>query len=158
MRAQTSMLILAAGLAVAGCTGPQTVVKVDELLIQTPPEAINWDNVPGPDGLEVAVLFFNYEQKQSLSVDGTLLFNLYEGVVPADDLAKSKPRYTWVFTPAMLQSHQVRSAAGWAYAMQLAWGRAVPIATSVTLTVQYNPPHGPPVYANRPITIAMTPR
>ena len=82
---------------------------------------MNWDGVPGADGLEVRLHLFQYSRQLPVTVKGSLEFLLYEGVVRPGEFAKARLYHTWRFGGQALQAHLGRSAVGWGYAMRLDW-------------------------------------
>ena len=134
-------------------TPPRLVDHADAIeLWAMPPAAINWDEVPGPDGVRVSVYLYLAEQAQPVLVKGSLEFMMYEGRRPHEGPETVQPFRTWQFTEQELLTHQMRGPAGWGYAAQLGWGRDVPKSAVITLLARYLPPAGPPV-ASSPIVI-----
>ena len=159
--------ILAAGM-LAGCPNggkvevsdrpPRPVDRIDELVVRvTPPTPMNWDDVPGSDGLQVQVNCFQREEPLSVTVRGTLEFLLYEGRATLAQLADRQPLKTWQFDGLNLTGHAGRSIVGWGYAMRLPWGRPGPRSSSVTLLTRYRPIDGD-VKTSRPLQVAMEPK
>jgi hypothetical protein len=122
------------------------VDRVDAIdLWAVPPAAINWDGVPGPDGVQVNVFLYLADRAEPVLVKGALEFMMYEGRRPRNGLETVQPLRTWKFTEQELGTHEMRGPAGWGYMAQLGWGKDVPKSAVVTLTVRYLPPSGPPV-------------
>jgi hypothetical protein len=163
---------IAAGLFVAattagGCQGfgevrvparpPSPVDRVDEIILQlTPPTAMNWDDVPGPDGLRAQVHFFRVDEDLAVTIKGTLELALYEGRL-GQDPAVGQPFRVWKYQGDDLRSHLERSPVGWGYGMQLGWGRDCPKSGSITLLARYHSPQGQ-VKASRPLLVALEPK
>lgn len=136
-------------------TPPSPVERADAVeLWAVPPAAINWDETPGPDGVQVRVFLYMAEQAETVLVKGTVECLLYDGRVPRENLSVAKPMRVWTFTTQDLATRHLRGMAGWGYALQLGWGRNVPAASVVTVAARYVPPAGEPVYS-APISIAM---
>ncbi|MCX5675685.1 MAG: hypothetical protein NTX87_11825 [Planctomycetota bacterium] len=155
-------LLLAAMALPAGCglgrrgvsaTPPKPVDRADAIdLWAVPPAAINWDDVPGPDGVQVNVYLYQADRAEPVLIKGKVEFLMHEGRRPREGLAAAAPLKTWPFTEQELVTHQMRGPAGWGYAIQLGWGKDVPTSSVITLTVRYLPLVGPPV-ASSPIVI-----
>ncbi|KKM71108.1 hypothetical protein LCGC14_1433920 [marine sediment metagenome] len=146
----------AAGADTLTASAPQAVDEVDDMVVHVVPVALNWDERPGPDGLDVSVYMYLYARKLPVTVKGTLAFEVYEGGIQGPDLATARPFFTWRFDADALQSYLGRSAAGWGYAIRLGWGPRSPATSSVTLAARYVPGKGRTIYT-RPITIAARP-
>ena len=166
MRRLTICIVLAA-LGPAGCgepakpglsaEPPKPVEMVDSVqLSASPPNALNWDDSPGLDGIQVVVQFYQMSQDLPVTVSGTLDFLLCEGMVGAADLAKAQVFHMWTYQAYDLPQYLFRSFGLWGYSMRLGWGAHLPTTDTVTLTARYQPPGGgQPIYA-RPIIIMMT--
>ncbi|MBM4017164.1 MAG: hypothetical protein FJ288_02370 [Planctomycetes bacterium] len=159
-----SLLLAAALCLAAGCGGPQRSVsrmppkpvdRVDAIdLWAVPPAAINWDDVPGPDGVQVSVYLYQASRAEPVLVRGNLEFTMYEGRRPREGLQAATPLRTWQYGEQELATRETRGPAGWGYAAQLGWGRDVPPSSVITLTARYVPPVGPPV-TSAPVVIAV---
>ncbi len=158
--------LLAAALAAgaAGCDParypPPPVDRVDYVVVSVQPIPMNWDDRPGPDGLEIELYLFRPSQGSlPVTVSGAMEFALYEGRPAAGDIDTARPLRTWRFAGDDLRACLARSTAGWGYAMRLAWGPDPPKTSAITLTARYVPPEGrgPPVSAS-PTVIAIGPR
>jgi hypothetical protein len=170
MRAAATSLVLAAGLLAAGCadesgrrtvspTPPRPLDRADALeLWASPPAAVNWDDTPGPDGVQVRLYAFQVARPQPVMLSGTLEFRMYAGRVARGD-TDAEPFKVWQFTGEDLAVRRFRSLVGWGYAARLGWGGSRPDAAVVTVQAVYRPPDGPEV-ASAPASIAMpvTPR
>jgi len=160
-----SLMLLAAVVALAGCgparkgvspTPPKPVDHADAIdLWAVPPAAINWDDIPGPDGVQVNVFLYLADRAEPVLVKGTLEFTMYEGRRPREGLEAAPPFRTWEFTQQELATSEMRGPAGWGYMMRLGWGKDVPRSAVVTLNVRYLPPKGPPVLSRAPIVISI---
>jgi len=156
---------LAVALGLSGCAQPQSRSVGDRppapsdradvvTLWAEPPAPVNWDDVPGPDGLRGCVYLFQADRALPVTVTGSLEFRLYAGRLTIAAAAKAEPIRVWRFGPDVLPRCLSRGLAGWGYRMVLDWGRDAPNATSLTLVAVYVPPQGPPV-ASAPISVAM---
>ncbi len=133
---------------------PETVSNVDHITMLSLPVAINFDHIPGPDGLNVQVYLFRVDRAQPVTVNRTLEFLLFEQRVAKSELADLEPFGIWSFSGADLARHLSRSIVGWGYAMELRWDHRPPKSRTVTLAVRYRPPQGPDVYSD-PIVISV---
>jgi len=145
---------LAAAVA-SGCGGmgrgnepPEPVERVDAVgLWGVPPAAINWDDIPGPDGVQVRVFLYQAERPQPVLVKGTVELIMYPGRLHAESVAGVAPLRTWTFTPQELGTRLSKGQAGWGYFFRLGWGQEVPTTPTVTIVARYTPPKGSPVYS-----------
>ena len=139
---------------------PRPVTKVDEIIFRlTPPTALNWDDLPGPDGFQVQVHFFQVDRPLPVTIDGALDIALFEGRPSPDQLAEGRPFRTWVFEGDQLRKHLVRSIVGWGYAMRLDWAGNPPKASAVTLLARFRPAKGKaPFKTTAPLHVAMKPQ
>jgi len=159
------LLVLAAAIAL-GCDGgrargwaaespPKPVAEVDAVeLWAAPPAAINWDEVPGPDGVQVRLYLYRVEDPEPVLVEGSVEFRLYAGRVRPDAAPAPEPIKVWRMTPEDLAVRRIRSLVGWGYAARLGWGGEMPKTPAVTVQAIYHPPEGLPV-ASAPLSIAL---
>ncbi|MBE3132368.1 MAG: hypothetical protein IMZ55_02765 [Acidobacteria bacterium] len=153
--AVASVLVLAAGCGQQGLDGatelksvsrtpPRPVDRVDRIdLFAAPPAAINWDNVPGVDGIQARVLLYQFDQPQPVLAKGSMEFAIYEGRLERESGETAQPLRVWRFTTEQMASYRFRGLFGWGYAVRLGWGREVPATSVITLSVQYISPSGP---------------
>ena len=169
MRPVARLLALAA-LALAGCaegefgrtsvspTPPKPVAQVDAVeLWASPPAAINWDDKPGPDGVQVRLYLFQVGRPQPVMVDGAIEFRMYAGRVSHGGVPEVDPFKVWRFTSDDLDVRRFRSMVGWGYAARLGWGGQVPEASVVSVQAVYEPSEGQGV-VSAPVAIALPPR
>ncbi len=168
MRTLLAALLLCGASILCGCPpGQQTVGPappapvdaVDSVNLWVRPTAMNWDDRPGPDGVQVQVYFFrrDAEHKLPLTVSGSVDMILYEGNVKRSEMSAAKPFHTWRFSPAQMKGFLSRGMAGWCYTLTLPWGATAPQADTVTLTAKYTAPAGAALYA-APASISMGPK
>jgi hypothetical protein len=167
-RAVAALVLGALAAALAGGCGepgptkvsaepPRPVEHVDQITLSlSPPTPVNWDDRPGPDGVQVKVYFFRVDQPLPVTVGGTLEFLLYEGRIERGGFEGVEPFRVWRFGPEALPSYLGRGLVGWSYAMRLGWGANPPAARSLTLRARYLPPDGPAKDA-APMHVAMRP-
>jgi hypothetical protein len=157
-----SLILVLTAAVLGGCgsmrrgvsqTPPEPVDRVDAInLWAVPPAAINWDDVPGPDGIQVNVFLYQADRAEPVLIKGTLEFVIFEGRRPREGLEGDTPFRTWTYTEQELATQEMRGPAGWGYMAQLGWGKDVPQSAVVSLFVRYVPPKGAPV-ASSPIII-----
>jgi len=134
---------------------PNPVDSVDHIdLWAVPPAAINWDDMPGPDGVQVSVLLYQEATPQPVRVKGSLEFSMWAGRLHGSDIATAQPFQTWSFDARELIALQIRGPAGWGYGARLGWGSKRPNSQVVTVRARYVPLNGSPV-SSAPILIAM---
>ena len=137
---------------------PRPVDRVDEIIVQlTPPTAMNWDDTPGPDGLQARVHFFRADEDLAVTIRGTLELALYEGRVGDRALVDEKPFRTWKYEGDVLRSHLEKTLVGWGYGMRLGWGHQPPASGSVTVLARYHSQEGQ-VKTSRPLHVALEPK
>ena len=137
-----------------GSSPPRPVETVDVVDLRAAPVALNWDDQPGPDGVEAYVYLYQQAHPLPVTVDGTLEFLLFEGKVSQGSVRTMNPFCVWPFAGQQLNRHLVRGVAGWMYVVRLPWGTNVPKTEMVTLAVRYHLPKGEPRYSS-PVPIAM---
>jgi len=157
--------VLLAGLPwTAGCqlaglssSSPRPAKQVDEVFVRlSPPTALNWDDRPGPDGLQARVNFFRHDDDLSVPVDGTVEFELFEGRTSEKSVAEKQPFYTWRFENGELERHLSKTIVGWGYEMRLPWDRP-PKVSSITLVTRHRSSEGK-VRTSKPLFLALTPK
>lgn len=159
---------LAAALAflcLAGCDQPTNVVtnspprpvtNIAAMLLEiSPPVPLNWDERPGPDGVQARLYFFG-RGDLPVTVSGGLDVMLYEQnpqrSIP--EAISDKPFKTWTYTGADLNRALIRTRIGWGYVLQLGWGADVPQTPKIVLRARYRSPEGPMLLSD-PVTIQM---
>lgn len=164
------MVLAALGVAAAGCGQPTPRAKELRSVSAVPPKpvdvadavdfwaappaAINWDEVPGPDGIQARLFLFQVNRPEPVLVTGTIEFLMYAGRAERGAVVPGEPLKTWRFTGDELVGLRVRDMVGWGYATRLGWDGDVPKGPVVTFRVRYQPPQGPPVYS-APMSIAL---
>jgi len=151
-------LVAAAG---AGCgTRPARVpsrppAPVDaptDMVVRTPPTAVNWDDRPGADGIPVLVhLFRRPDGSLPVMVRGRIRFDLYEGILRPEDISAASPWRTWQFQGEQLRLRAVRTPEGWGYAFRLDFSNAPPATSAVTVVTRYVGPDGRTVLVERTV-------
>jgi len=133
-------------------TPPPPVDAPTDLVVRTPPTAVNWDQRPGADGIPVLVhLFRRPGDALPVMVRGRIRFDLYEGILQPEDLSAARPWRTWQFQGEQLRRGAVRAPEGWGYAFRLDFSDAPPATSAVTLVTRYLSPDGRTVLAERTV-------
>ncbi len=141
-------------------TPPRPVDQVDALeLWAAPPAAVNWDEVPGPDGVQVRLYLYQVGRPQPVMVGGDVEFQIYTGRPKQDGRPdpEAEPFKVWRFSSDDLAVRRVRSMVGWGYVARLGWGGQAPEGTLVTVQALYRPREGRPVLS-APVSIALPSR
>lgn len=137
-------------------TPPEPIAGVDHMIVEiTPPMPINMDDVPGPDGLQARVYFFQNGRNLPVTVSGNLEMSLYEEVAAASNssqLTAREPMRTWTFNASELNQRLIRTIIGYGYMVRLNWGSQPPIASKITLVGRYRLPNGQYLLSD-PVTI-----
>jgi hypothetical protein len=166
-RALTISLFLL-GWSLTGCFWPKPtsgppapVANVDAMELSASPTAMNWDDKPGPDGIEVVLMCYQIPNSQPVpvTVAGTMEFQLFEGVVAPEKLSEARPFHVWTFQSWEMNRPGVLSRwyGLWGYILRLGWDAHVPTTEKITVTARYLPPNGQPLYA-KPVVILMVAR
>ncbi|MBL7134371.1 MAG: hypothetical protein ISS78_09770 [Phycisphaerae bacterium] len=127
---------------------PEPVAVVAAIEMQVKPVAVDWDDSPGVDGLEIQVRLYRKDPVRAVPVSGKLEFMLYAGRIKADKIAAAKPLRTWSFSGEPLQRRAGRDLAGWHYVLRLSWLQDVPTCASATLIARYELPDGKWLYSS----------
>jgi hypothetical protein len=152
--------LLALVLVLAGCAEPDASrVRPPApstnpgylMLSLSPPTVLNWDTVPGADGVRAEIDFFAPSSELAVPVDGKLDVFLYSDEVSADQ----SPLHTWTFTSAELGGHLTRTMVGWGYVFSLGWAPDQPKGDRVTFKARFTSPEGG-VLTGDPVTVPMT--
>ena len=170
MRAACGLVCLGVACLAAGCGGPAPGAKELKSVSATPPRpvdvvdrvdfwaappaAINWDEIPGPDGVQARVFLFQMNRADPVLVSGSLEFLMYPGRIRQGEPPPADPLKVWTFSGDQLAANRARSMVGWGYAAQLGWGKDVPTVPIITLRARYQPLDGPVVYS-APISIPL---
>jgi len=151
--------LIACGLAwvLAGCvsdrrtpTSGGAIAKgpVERLHVITGPTALNFDQVPGPDGFMARVYATGAKGGGTvLIVNGTLEVLMFDGLLKDPNPASSKPLRIWTYSASELKPCGQRSSVGFAYVLTLPWGDAKPTRDKITIVARYVPPRGEPIYS-----------
>lgn len=162
-------LVAAIIVGLAGCQSPgprrglsparTSGAGVDAIEIYASPVAVDWDGVPGSDGLSVRAMFFRFDRSQAVAVgDGELIFMLFAGRQAPAEVRNAQPLMSWRFDADQLRQVARQTIIGVSYNFHLPWeGERPPPAPTVSLTARYQPPSGPPVWT-APTTLSLVAR
>ena len=132
--------------------------RVDKIELEMAPFALNLDNQPGPDGVQVKVRLYNLDQPRAFSLQqGAIEFILFDGRVKDEDIAEIEPFYTWYFSAADFQATGRNTLVGIQHAIVLNWAGHTPRGTSLTLAARIPRPNAAPLYA-RPVFLSTAPK
>lgn len=141
-----------------GETNVQPSPRVDKLELESFPAAINLDDDPGADGIQLKLRLFNLQEPPAQRLQrGEIEFVLYEGRIPDDQLGAAEPFYIWRYnSAAKLNRHGRNTLVGWQYEMVLAWNKDhSPETRAITVIARLLRPGKPPLYA-RPVHITVS--
>ena len=157
--ASLSALVLAGGCGPNALRGSKhqpsaPVHTVDQIEMFSSMAGINFDHIPGADGVSIQVLLYQLVQPKPVTVTGTLEFLLFDGKIAREEMHTRQPLHIWRFSGQQLPQYLFRSMVGWGYAMDLRWGKRAPTSKLITVAVRYVPPPGEGriVYSD-PVTI-----
>lgn len=131
--------------------------RIDAVDLFVLPVAVNWDNVPGPDGVAARIMLYRSSDAQPVAMTrGTLDFLLFEGRLGNTEIMAGKPHVSWSYTPGEMVSAVERNIVGIGYTLRLGWGPLAPRTDAITLVARYMPERGSPVFS-APVTMLMNP-
>jgi len=131
-------------------TGPsRRSDAITEINVLSAPVALNFDSLPGADGLSLRIYPANATQPKCPPItEGTLEILLYDGVVTSTEMATAKPLHVWSYPAEKLVRHLQTTSIGASYVMTPVWGADKPGRTRVTVFVRYLRPSGRKVYSS----------
>lgn len=140
--AALAVAILLSGCAAAGDAGEDADESlVTAINVQTAPTAVNWDGVPGPDGLQVRLFLFGADGAESKRFSrGSIDFMLFEGRISDAQVLTTEPLVKWSFTAKEMEAVGGQGMVGWSYEPRLGWGSHVPKTRSISLVVRVRQP------------------
>jgi hypothetical protein len=142
-----------------GCSSPPSARSGDiqEINLLSAPMALNFDSLPGPDGVSLRIYVGNAREPKCLSItSGTLEVLLYDGLVSADKLATTRPLHLWKYSADELGRLAQRTSVGWSYVLTPLWGADKPTVNRATVVARYVPAQGPGIYSS-PVSIFVPP-
>ena len=131
------------GAAAGGSKGP-----VEQIHVLTGPTALNFDQLPGPDGFMARVYATSTKSAATVPIqNGTLEVLMFDGVLKDENPASSKPLRVWTYPANELKPYGQRASVGFAYVLTFLWGDARPTQDKITIVARYVPPRGSPIYS-----------
>ncbi len=125
-----------------------SIAKVDELNLVAMPVAVNFDAVPGPDGIVIKVFPVDDSQPKPGAIkSGSLEVLMFDGYFDAAKLAASQYRHLWSFTANQLKPYEFTSTIGTGYNLTLPWGNDRPREDKISVVVRYRSPQGKLIYS-----------
>lgn len=164
MKFQRFIILVAAGVALAGCatsmprrsaSARSAQTPIDELNLLAMPVALNLDAVPGVDGVAIQVYAVARNQPKTQPIrDGMLDVLMYDGLLKEIIPDSNQYRHVWNFAADQLKAYAAGTAIGVSYRLTLNWGMDRPRDDKITLIVRYRPVQGEAVYS-APSSIAV---
>ena len=142
------LAVLCAGLlsiccGCAGTGGKSRGAKIESLHLLSVPTAVNFDNVPGPDGFAVRLFAKGSTSAKGVPLPGGVLeLAMYDGVYGGGMSPAPEPLRVWRFTGVELKRHSGKSAVGTGYRFTLRWENAQPKQPQITIVARFTPDGG----------------
>ena len=112
------------------------------------PMALNFDNVPGVDGVAIKVYAVNRSEPKTIPLrQGRLEIDLFDGILQGDESRTNVALKTWTFEPPELRGVEFKTPVGIGYSFTLRWGESVPRHSKVTLIGRYVSPEAQTIYS-----------
>jgi hypothetical protein len=150
-----SVAALCLGLGWTGCSslksraGGSPPADIQELNLLSTPMAMNFDGVPGPDGVSLRIYAGTAREPKCVAItSGTLEILLYDGLVSAGELATARPLHIWKYPAEELPRHAQRASIGWSYVLTPLWGADRPTKNRASVVARYLPAQGPGIYSS----------
>jgi hypothetical protein len=143
-----SLAVLCAGLLFicGGCAGTgdrRGAAKIDSLHLLSVPTAVNFDNIPGPDGFAMRLFAKGTTSAKGVPLPGGVLeLVMHDGVYAEGISPAPEPLRVWRFTGAELKRHAGKSAVGTGYRFTLRWENAQPKQPQITIVARFTPDGG----------------
>jgi len=122
--------------------------------------AINWNEKPGPDGVRIKIFLWRKEGTRWDAVAlkrGTIELTLYDGKFETYQLPDIKPSHKWRYSADQIKKAVNVRPVGKVYGFALGFGKKLPKADIITVSVRILNPGGSPMYAE-PVHLTMKPR
>ena len=127
---------------------PSSKGPVEQIHVITGPTALNFDQVPGPDGFQARVYATSAKGAATVSiVNGTLEVMMFDGLLKDENPASAKSLRVWTYTASELKRYGQKTSVGFAYVLTLLWGEARPTQDKITIVARYVPQRGLPIYS-----------
>lgn len=147
VRPGCTLIPLALGaLLAAGCHGASSRsagAPIDRLVLLSLPTAINLDEQPGSDGVQVTL--YAFRRGLALAgplVDGLLTVDLYDGVISTFTSDGVEPIKSARYEPGDLEGRAFRSTFGIGYSLVVRWDADRAPEKAVTLLARWEPSGG----------------
>jgi hypothetical protein len=131
--------------------------EITELNVFSAPVAVNFDGIPGPDGLSLRIYAGNPRDAKRVAItSGKLEILLFLGLVRGEEIISTKPWFTWDYPTDRLARCAQRTSVGVSYVVTPLWAKEAPATNRVTCVVRYVRPTGSPLYSS-PVVIFVNP-
>jgi hypothetical protein len=118
----------------------EAIVEINML---TAPSALNFDGVPGPDGISLRIYAGNPRLPKCLPITaGTLEILLFDGLLQAGEVKSAQPLIVWSYPADELPRFARKSSIGVSYVFTPRWGPHRPKRNRATAVARYLPPDG----------------
>lgn len=140
---------------------PTPSPTVNAIELSAMPTAINFDNIPGPDGVRIRIVLWQIISDVPHAIQlkqGIVECLLYEGQVAPDTLNEKQPAIIWRYSANSLARSMSKSIVGYKYNASLRWNKDnQPKGSTITIAVRLLRPGRSPLYA-KPINLALGPK
>jgi hypothetical protein len=148
----------------AACSSPQSASpaakagpEITELNLFSAPVAVNFDGVPGPDGLSLRLYAGNPRDLKRVAIaSGQVEILLFDGLVRGEALVSTQPWQAWTYTPQQLARAAQKTSVGVSYVLTPLWKGAPPASKQVTCVARYLRPSGKALYSS-PVILFVNP-
>ncbi len=131
-----------------GVSSTAPVPRVDAVILRALPAAVNLDDKPGPDGINVSVNLFRTDKPLAVKLQaGVIELLMYDGKISATELARAEPVKVWRYPAGLFSRAGSDAAVGYTYRVALAWGKNTPSKNTVTISARLLRPGRSPLYA-----------
>jgi hypothetical protein len=148
----------------AGCssTGPSPVATprgpdepIEEINMFSAPAALNFDGIPGPDGLSLRIYAANSREPKGLALGrGKLEILMFDGLVKPEEVTSASPLHVWSYPAKELVRHSQKTSIGISYVLTPVWGADKPAKNRVTVLARYTTSQGRQVWSG-PTVVAV---
>ncbi len=122
---------------------------IEEVNVLIAPAALNFDGIPGPDGLSLRVYLGNPREAKYLPLpNGTLEVVMFDGILKPAEMASSQPLHVWSYPADELRAYGQKTSIGVSYVLTPMWGADRPTHNRVTVLVRCVSPQGKKTYSS----------
>jgi hypothetical protein len=122
---------------------------IQEINLFSAPVALNFDGIPGPDGLSLRIYAGNPREPKSLPIKrGALEVIVYDGMLSAAQVGPAAPLHVWSYPAEDLPRYSRTGSIGISYLLTPLWGKDKPTKNRATVVVRYVPAEGPKIYSS----------